>query len=109
MPGSGLSISTSPNGVCQLWPSPSPWPNSSPLAAPILPAPPRRFPSMPEDVSSAESQLIKRIHRDLIDDYDEELEMEREDWEKLTPDSPLRPLKHDSDQGARNQYFKELF
>jgi polyphosphate kinase len=64
---------------------------------------------MPEDQASAESQLIKRIHRDLIDDYDEELEMEREDWEKLTPDSPLRPLKHDSDQGARNQYFKELF
>jgi polyphosphate kinase 2 len=64
---------------------------------------------MPEDHSAEESLLIKRIHRDLIDDYDEELEMEREDWEKLTPDGPLRPLKHDSDQGARNHYFKELF
>lgn len=26
-----------------------------------------------------EDELIKRVHRELIDDYDEELEMERED------------------------------
>ena len=54
-------------------------------------------------------QLIKRVHRELIDDYDEELEMEREDWEKLSPDAPLRPLKGDTDREARNRYFKELF
>jgi polyphosphate kinase 2 len=49
------------------------------------------------------------VHRELIDDYDEELEMEREDWEKLTPNAPLRPLAHDRDREARNHYFKELF
>jgi polyphosphate kinase 2 len=61
-----------------------------------------------EDLAK-ESQLMRRVHRELIDDYDEELEMEREDWEKLGPDSPLRPLAHDSDRDQRNRYFKELF
>ena len=61
------------------------------------------------DLSNKESQLMRRVHRELIDDYDEELEMERDDWEKLAPDSPLRPLAHDSDQEQRNHYFKELF
>src|ERR1035438_8132516 len=56
---------------------------------------------MPSDDLNSESKLI--------DDYDEELEMERDDWEKLSPDSPLRPLKHDSDLETRNHYFKELF
>jgi polyphosphate kinase 2 len=64
---------------------------------------------MPGDYPSDESQLIRRVHRELIDDYDEELEMERDDWEKLSPDDPLRPLKHDSDPATRNHYFKELF
>ena len=64
---------------------------------------------MPADHPNDDVQLIRRIHRELIDDYDEELEMERDDWEKLSPDSPLRPLKHDSDREARNRYFKELF
>jgi len=64
---------------------------------------------MPEDSQINESQLIRRVHRELIDDYDEELEMERDDWEKLSPEAPLRPLKHDSDTEARNHYFKELF
>ena len=61
------------------------------------------------DQNNGESQLIRRVHRELIDDYDEELEMERDDWEKLGPDAPLRPLAHDSDQEQRNRYFKELF
>jgi polyphosphate kinase 2 len=64
---------------------------------------------MPDDPTMAESELMKRVHRELIDDYDEELEMEREDWEKLTPNAPLRPLAHDRDREARNHYFKELF
>jgi hypothetical protein len=64
---------------------------------------------MPGDYPTDESQLIRRVHRELIDDYDEELEMERDDWEKLSPDDPLRPLKHDSDPATRNHYFKELF
>jgi polyphosphate kinase 2 len=64
---------------------------------------------MPDDPTAAESELMRRVHRELIDDYDEELEMERDDWEKLTPNAPLRPLAHDRDREARNHYFKELF
>ena len=64
---------------------------------------------MPKDSPNENIEFIKRVHRELIDDYDEELEMERDDWEKLSPDAPLRPLKHDSDRDARNKYFKELF
>jgi len=52
---------------------------------------------------------MRRVHRELIDDYDEELEMERDDWERLSPGGPLRPLAKDSDQASRNSYFKELF
>jgi polyphosphate kinase 2 len=64
---------------------------------------------MPDESKNHESELIRRVHRELIDDYDEELEMERDDWEKLSPDAPLRPLMHDADRETRNEYFKELF
>ncbi len=64
---------------------------------------------MPTEHPEHDSELMKRVHRELIDDYDEELEMEREDWEKLSADAPLRPLAHDQDRDDRNNYFKELF
>ena len=53
-----------------------------------------------------EDDLIKRVHRDLIDDYDEELEMEREDWEHVAPGEPARPVDKDNSAAARNLYFK---
>jgi len=56
-----------------------------------------------------DNELIRRVHRELIDDYDEELEMEREDWERLDPDQPAQPVEKNSSQSARNQYFRELF
>jgi polyphosphate kinase 2 len=66
--------------------------------------------SPPEPTSSAKNdELIKRIHQDLIDDYDEEREMEREDWEALTPGAIAKPLDHDADRKVRNRYFRELF
>jgi polyphosphate kinase 2 len=64
---------------------------------------------MPKDKTPEEAELMRRVHRELIDDYDEELEMERDDWERLSPGGPLRPLAKDSDQASRNSYFKELF
>jgi polyphosphate kinase len=64
---------------------------------------------MPKDSPKHDNQLIKRIHRELIDDYDEELEMEREDWEHVTPGQPARPVEEDTTREARNRYFKELF
>lgn len=64
---------------------------------------------MPSPPDSEEDKLIRRIHRELIDDYDEELEMERDDWEKVDPSLPSRPSAADSDQEWRNRYFRELF
>ncbi len=56
-----------------------------------------------------DNALIKRVHRELIDDYDEELEMERDDWEKVEAGQPARPVEGDTDHAARNHYFRELF
>ncbi len=64
---------------------------------------------MPTDPLTSDDQFIKRVHRELIDDYDEELEMEREDWEKTDPNLPSRPVEADSDRASRNLYFRELF
>ena len=54
-------------------------------------------------------ELISRIHRDLADSYDEELELELED-------RPLDPLsgeslsgRTDAEKESRRQYFRELF
>ncbi len=64
---------------------------------------------MPKDPHRQDDEFIKRVHRELMDDYDEELEMEREDWEAINPGDKVRPLAHDSDQAERNKYFSELF
>lgn len=58
---------------------------------------------------SPDEALIKRLHQEIVDDYDEELEMEYEDWERLEPGQPARPLERDGDHAARQRYFKELF
>ncbi len=66
--------------------------------------------SQPSITATAqEAQLMRRVHRELIDDYDEELEMEREDWERHDPDFPDRKLEQHADRADRNHYFKELF
>src|SRR3954465_4306217 len=79
-----------------------------PPAAPFAAGTPPTAKSTPP-TPKQEDELIKRVHRELIDDYDEELEMEREDWEHVTPDTPARPVEKDSSAATRNLYFKELF
>ncbi|MET3917714.1 polyphosphate kinase 2 [Variovorax sp. OAS795] len=49
--------------------------------------------------------LMQRIARDLIDSYDEELELEIED----RGIDGLEPAAHPGDKAARQAYFKELF
>jgi polyphosphate kinase 2 len=56
-----------------------------------------------------DNQLMRRVHQELIDDYDEELEMEREDWEHVEAGAPARPVEEDSSRAARSRYFRELF
>ncbi len=64
---------------------------------------------MPKPTPNHENQLMQRVHRELIDDYDEELEMEREDWERIEPGQETRPVEADASRATRNQYFRELF
>jgi len=56
-----------------------------------------------------DDELIKRVHRELFDDYDEELEMEREDWEHVEPGRPPRPVEANTTHAERRKYFGELF
>jgi len=64
---------------------------------------------MSHSTPDRDSAMFKRIHRDLVDDFDEELEMEREDWEATEPGAAPKPTSGDSDHAARQHYFKELY
>lgn len=60
-------------------------------------------------MNSSNEELMRRIRNDLIDSYDEELEMELEDRSvgDLTGDASL--TQTDQDKENRRQYFRELF
>ncbi|MFG6433069.1 polyphosphate kinase 2 [Roseateles sp. LYH14W] len=53
-------------------------------------------------MSHIEDELVKRIHRDLQDDFDEELELELEDREHGV-------MPSDDASAERKRYFRELF
>ena len=55
---------------------------------------------------SDHEELMHRIHRDLIDSYDEELEIEFEDREW---DAEGQPARVEEDRDERRRYFRELF
>ncbi len=55
----------------------------------------------------SEEELIKRLRSDLLDGYDEELEMELED-RNIDAVSGV-PTESSDHQNARRQYFRELF
>ena len=58
----------------------------------------------PELLNDEEHQaLVRRIERDLIDGFDEELELEREDGEALDASASAE------DRAERRRYFRELF
>ncbi|MBT9506538.1 MAG: polyphosphate kinase 2 [Rhodoferax sp.] len=61
------------------------------------------------NLNANEDDLVQRIRRDLVDSYDEELELELEDCrlEQLTQDSGGDTPGHY--QASRRQYFRELF
>ncbi len=56
-----------------------------------------------------QEEMMRRMREDLLDSYDEELEMEREDWERIEPGQETRPVEADASRATRNQYFRELF
>ena len=60
-------------------------------------------------MNSSDEEVMRRIRHDLIDSYDEELEMELEDRTvaQLTGEEPLSHSPEDKEN--RRQYFRELF
>jgi polyphosphate kinase 2 len=61
------------------------------------------------DAADKESALFQRIHNDVVDGFDEELELELEDHEDLDPTDPVGQAARVEDKEFRNFYFKELF
>jgi len=59
-------------------------------------------------VDTIDNALLERMHRDLLDSYDEELELELEDHDRFSPgasEATLTALDHEE----RKKYFRELF
>ena len=72
------------------------------------------FPFLPEcAMNSIDEDMMRRIRYDLIDSYDEELEMELEDQTvaQLTGEVSLNQTEQEkeADRERRRQYFRELF
>ncbi len=61
------------------------------------------------DTASQQDDLLRRIRLDLMDGYDEELEMALEDRsiDELTASGNL--VQTDEEKSARRHYFQELF
>ena len=54
-----------------------------------------------------DQEMIRRIRQDLLDGYDEELEMEDEDLTEMS--APGQEKRVIADRAYRRQYFRELF
>jgi len=59
--------------------------------------------------SADERELFQRIHRDVIDEMDEEFEMELEDHAPPEVAKPESPAEKHMAREQRRRYFKELF
>ena len=59
--------------------------------------------------ASQEQEIFKRIHNDLVDSFDEELEMEVEDG--MLPEWQVAETQAEKDaaKAQRREYFRELF
>ena len=60
-------------------------------------------------MNATDDQLMHRIRRDLIDSYDEELEMELDDRLAQEPVAALSPEDDTAGKAERQAYFRELF
>jgi polyphosphate kinase 2 len=64
---------------------------------------------MSPDSAQPHEDLIRRIREDLMDSYDEELEMELEDRSMDELNAAAGGVRTDAERTARRQYFQELF
>ncbi len=60
-------------------------------------------------MSSSEEEMIRRIRSDMLDSYDEELEMELDDHNQDELADGLRPELSAQQKQDRRTYFRELF
>ena len=60
-------------------------------------------------MTPVDEALIRRIHRDLRDDFDEELELELEDRHLDLAAAGAREDMASQDKESRRHYFRELF
>ncbi len=60
-------------------------------------------------MSKSDEALVRRIHNDLRDDFDEELELEFDDRNEDRGAQGDLPEMTDADKAARRRYFRELF
>ena len=65
--------------------------------------------SIPPSADDPEKALFDRIHREMVDSFDEELEMELEDGELPESQQPRTPEEHAAQKHFRSFYFRELF
>ena len=64
---------------------------------------------MPDAPTSPHDDLIRRIREDLLDSYDEELEMEMEDRSMAELEAQASGVRSPAERTARRLYFQELF
>jgi hypothetical protein len=58
---------------------------------------------------SQDPEIFRRIHNDLVDSFDEELEMEVEDGTLPEWQVPETQAEKDAAKAERREYFRELF
>ncbi|KQW67826.1 polyphosphate kinase 2 [Methylibium sp. Root1272] len=60
------------------------------------------------DRTDHDDDLIQRLHRDLVDSYDEELEMEIDDRDLVSPSGVPSDAEREAQRLERSRYFREL-
>ncbi|EWS53649.1 MULTISPECIES: polyphosphate kinase 2 [unclassified Methylibium] len=55
-----------------------------------------------------DDDLLQRLHRDLVDSYDEELEMEIDDRDLVSPSRAPSDAEREAQRLERSRYFREL-
>ena len=60
-------------------------------------------------LNASDEELMRRMHRDLIDSYDEELELELEDRSRTDSPDAGAAARTEEQKAGRRQYFRELF
>ncbi|ABM94534.1 conserved hypothetical protein [Methylibium petroleiphilum PM1] len=69
------------------------------------PAPPM---SLNDRIDHDDDDLLQRLHRDLVDSYDEELEMEIDDRDLVSPSGAPSDAEREAQRLERSRYFREL-